>query len=179
MRTATPAPVFANIAFLRLPRFDERPVVEQAALKERLEARVRTAITGLPAAERIVLDASDGMALVLFGEPARTLDLAQSLRAEPGEEPLEIGVNHGPIAVTGRDAAAMVFGDGLTAAAAAARFATGGRLLVNLDLARGDPIAVVQPRFRPEAVSAGDRKPTSLESFYPAASRKDTRRLAR
>jgi hypothetical protein len=166
MRTATPAPVFANIAFLRLPRFDERPVVEQAALKERLEARVRAAIAVLPAAERIVLDANDGMALVLFGEPARTLDLAQSLRAGPGEEPLEIGVNHGPIAVTGRDAAAMVFGDGLTAAAAAARFATGGRLLVTAPFAK--MLEATRPDRAAELAPAGEFTDgrVRLHSFY-------------
>ena len=34
----TPSPVFANVAFLRIPGFEGRPVVEQASLKERLEA---------------------------------------------------------------------------------------------------------------------------------------------
>lgn len=134
MRTASP--VFANVAFLRIARFGSRPVFEQASLKDRLEARVRAAVAGIAAADRIVLDAADGIALVLFGEPVRALDLAQALRAEPGEEPLQVGVNHGPIAVTARDAGAMVFGDGITAAAAAAGFSTGGRILVTAPFAR-------------------------------------------
>lgn len=134
MRTASP--VFANVAFLRIAGFGERPILEQASLKERLEARVRDAIAGIAAADRIVLDAADGIALVLFADPSRVLDLAQSLRAAPGEEPLRVGVNHGPIAVTARDAGGMVFGDGITAAAAAARFATADRLLVTAPFAR-------------------------------------------
>lgn len=130
------APVFANVAFLRIARFDERSVAEQAAQKERLEERVRKAIAGMPASERIVLDATDGVALVLFGEPAVALDVAQSLRAEADGEALKAGLNHGPIAVTARGAGAMVFGDGLASAAAAAGFAGAGNLLVTAPFAR-------------------------------------------
>ena len=32
-RMPTAAPVFANVAFLRIPRFEERTVVDQASLK--------------------------------------------------------------------------------------------------------------------------------------------------
>ena len=68
-RMPTAAPVFANVAFLRIPRFDDRAVVDQASLKERLERRVREAIAGMPAAERIVLDAADGVAWCSSGSP--------------------------------------------------------------------------------------------------------------
>lgn len=145
------APVFANVAFLRIARFDQRPVVEQAAGKERLEQRVRGAIAGMPAAERIVLDATDGMALVLFGEAAAALDMAQSLRAGTEGEALQVGLNHGPIAVTARGSGAMVFGDGLSSAAAAAGFAGPERLLVTapfakmLEATRPDRAALLAP----------------------------------
>jgi len=164
MRTASP--VFANIAFLRIARFNERPVVEQATLKERLEARVRAAIAGMPVAERIVLDAADGIALVLFGEPVRALDIAQSLRAAPGEEPLKVGVNHGPIAVTARDPGAMVFGDGLTAAATAARFAPVERILLTAPFAK--MLEATRPDRAAELAPAGEFTDARvrLHSFY-------------
>ncbi|HEX4943041.1 MAG TPA: hypothetical protein VFV55_01740 [Usitatibacteraceae bacterium] len=152
MRTAAPA--FANIAFLKIARFGERPIVEQARLKDELEARVRTAIAGIPVADRIVLDAADGIALVLFGEPARALEMAQSLRSRPGNEPLKVGLNHGPIAVTARDAGAMVFGDGISAAAAAARFATGERLLVTAPFAK--MLEATRPDRAAELAPAGE-----------------------
>ena len=152
MRTASP--VFANIAFLRIARFDERPVVEQAKLKDRLEARVRAAITGVPAADRIVLDAADGIALVLFGEPSRALDIAQSLRPERDEEPLKVGLNHGPIAVRARDAGAMVFGDGLGGAAAAAGFAADERVLVTASFAK--MLEATRPGRAAELAPAGE-----------------------
>ena len=132
----TASPIFANIAFLRIAGFAGRGVQDQARLKGRLEARLREAIEGLPAADRIVLDAPDGMALVHFGAPARALDIVQALCAVPGEEPLKAGVNHGPIAVTARDAGAMVFGDGISSAAAAAGFAPGGRIFVTAPFAK-------------------------------------------
>lgn len=145
------SPVFANIAFLRIARFGERSVGEQASLKHRLEERLRAAIAGMPAAERIVLDAADGLALVHFGDCARSLDIAQDLLDGAGNEPLKVGLNHGPIAVTARDAGAMVFGDGIASAAAAAGFATGERILVTapfarmLEATRPDRAAVLAP----------------------------------
>ncbi len=172
MRTA--APVFANVAFLRITGFDERPVVEQASLKERLEARVRAALAGMPAADRIVLDAADGIAMVLFGEPAKALDLLQSLRAAPGEEPLKAGLNHGPIAVTARDAGAKVFGDGITAAAAAAGFAAAGKLLVTAPFAR--MLEATRPDRAAELAPAGEFTDARvrLHAFYTP----DPQRLA-
>lgn len=173
----TPSPVFANIAFLRIARFDERPVVEQANLKDRLEARVREAIVGIPAADWIVLDANDGIALVLFGDPARSLDLAQSLRAGEGEEPLKVGVNHGPIAVTARDAGGLVFGDGLSAAAAAAGFATGERILVTAPFAK--MLEITRPDRAAELAPAGEFTDARvrLHAFYtPEPQRRIARR---
>jgi hypothetical protein len=144
MSPASPAPVFANIAFLRIPHFDARPIVEQAALKERLEARVRKAIAAVKLDERVVLDAADGIALVLFVDATRALDIARALSATPGEETLQVGLNHGPIAVTGHETAALVFGDGIAAAAAAARFAAPGHLLVSA------PFATMLEATRPD-----------------------------
>jgi len=164
MRTASP--VFANVAFLRIAGFDGLPVVEQASHKERLEARVRETIAGMPAADRIVLDAEDGLAVVLFGEPLRALDLAQSLRAAPGEEPLKVGVNHGPIAVTARDAGGVVFGDGIAAAAAASGFAAAGRTLVTVPFAR--MLEATRPDRAAELAPAGEFTDARvrLHAFY-------------
>ena len=107
-----------------------------------------------------------GSPLVLFGEPVRALDLAQSLRAAPGEEPLKVGVNHGPIAVTARDAGGVVFGDGITAAAAAAGFATAGRTLVTAPFAR--MLEATRPDRAAELAPAGEFTDARvrLHAFY-------------
>ncbi len=174
MTPAPAVPVFANVACLRLPRFGERPVAQQAALKEALEARVREAVAPLPAGERIVLDAADGVAVVLFGAPARALDLARALAVAGGEDAPRAGLDHGPLAVTGRDPAATVFGDGVAAAAAAARFAEPGHLLVTASFARA--LEATHPDRAAELAPAGEYTDTRvrLHAFYAL----DPKRLA-
>jgi hypothetical protein len=172
-----PAPVAASVAFLRVARFDERSVVEQAALKTRLEQRVRLCLAAVPPEERIVLDAEDGVALVCFGEPVRALDLARELCDEPGEEAVQVGLNHGPLAVTGRDADAKVFGDGVAAAAAAARFATPGRLFVTSGFAAA--LEATRPDRAAELAPAGEYTDARvrLHSLYtPDPERRAARR---
>ena len=95
---ASANPVYANVAFLRIPEFDARSVTEQASLKDRLEGRVKAVLGPIAAGDRVVLDADDGVALVLFGDSARALRIAQSLRGE--EAFLQVGLNYGPLALT-------------------------------------------------------------------------------
>ena len=177
MTPTSPAPVAASVAFLRIPRFDERSVVEQAALKERLEDRVRLSLAVVPPADRVVLDAEDGLALVCFGDPGRALDIAQELCDQPGEESVQVGLNHGPIAVTGRDADAKVFGDGVASAAAAARFAPSGKLLVTSGFAAA--LEATRPDRALELAPAGEYTDTRvrLHALYtPDPGRRGVRR---
>ncbi|MGZ5062558.1 MAG: hypothetical protein ACXWAU_11835 [Usitatibacter sp.] len=159
-------PLSANVAFLRIPQFASLPVAAQASLKERLEERAREAVASMPAGERAMLDADDGIALVLFGDPARALDIAQGLHAAPAEAPLQAGLNYGPLAITSHGSDARVFGDGLTAAAAAARFASPGKLLVTQDFAKA--LQAQNPSRAPELATAGDFTDTRvrMHSFY-------------
>ena len=129
-----PNPVYANVAYFRIPRFDALSVAEQASLKQALEARLREAMSWVPPQDRVVLDADEGAALVLFGDPARALDVAQAVHAR---EPIHAGLNYGPLALSSRGTDAKVFGDGLVGAAAAARFSTPEKLLVTHDYAQG------------------------------------------
>jgi hypothetical protein len=165
MSTAT-TPVHANVAFLRIPQFATFSVSEQAARKERLESRARSAISALAPDQRAVLDAEDGLAIVLFGEPAQALDIAQALHASSSQTPLQSGLSHGPLALTSRGGDARVFGDGLSAAAAAARFAPPGKLLVTHDFAKA--LRIRNPARAAELATAGDFTDTRVRqhSFY-------------
>jgi hypothetical protein len=158
-------PVYANVAFFRIPGFDGRPVADQASLKERLEARLRESVANVGAADRVVLDAEDGAALVLFNEPSRALAIARSFN-KAGEDAVQVGLNHGPLALSGAGADARVFGDGLTSAAAAARFATAGRMLVTQDFARA--LERRDPALAAQLATAGDFTDTRVRqrSFY-------------
>lgn len=159
-------PVYANVAFLRIAQFGTRPVGEQAALKERLESRAKLAIESLPADESAVLDAEDGLALVLFCDAARALDVVQVLHAASKDDPLQAGLSYGPLALTSRGSDGRVLGDGLTAAAAAARFASPNKLLVTGDFAKA--LQLKSPARAAELATAGDFTDTRvrLHSFY-------------
>jgi hypothetical protein len=159
-------PVHANVAFLRIPQFATLPVSEQAALKERLESRARSAISTLAADQRIVLDADDGLAIIVFGEPALALDVALAVHGSAPESPLQAGLSYGPLALTSGGADARVFGDGLTAAAAAARFALPEKLLVTHEFAKA--LQSRDPARAADLAMAGDFTDTRvrLHSFY-------------
>jgi hypothetical protein len=158
-------PVHASVAFLRIPRFATRGVAEQAALKQELEAGVHAAIAPLAEADRAVLDAEDGVAVVMFGDPARALDVMEGLHGRTGTV-LQIGLNYGPLALTDRGNDGRVFGDGLSAAAAAARFATAERVLVTEDFSRA--LALRDPERAAGLAPAGDFTDTRvrLHSLY-------------
>ena len=164
---ASPAnPVYANVAFLRIPQFDARTVTEQAALKEKVEARAREAISGVARVDRVVLDADDGLAVILFGDPERALRIAESFNVGTAEPALQVGLNHGPLALSSSGADTRVFGDGLTAACAAARFASPRKLLVTQDFARA--LERRNPARAAELATAGDFTDTRVRqhSFY-------------
>jgi len=89
-------PVFANVAVLRIPEFNAKSVSDQATLKELLERAARESLGSISVEERIVLDAEDGLAVVLFGDPARALGFAQSFGRGMYGLNVQAGVNHGP-----------------------------------------------------------------------------------
>jgi len=167
--TPSPTPVYANVAYFRIPEFDTRSVAQQASEKESLEARLREATSGLPAGERVVLDADEGAALVLFGDPERALEVTQAVYRKG---PVHAGLNYGPLALSSRGSDARVFGDGLVGAAAAARFATPDRLLLTQDFAKA--LDATAPDRSAELETAGEFTDTRvrLHSFYTPNERK-------
>jgi hypothetical protein len=159
-------PVFANVAVLRIPDFNARGVSDQAALKELLERAAREALQGIAAAERVVLDADDGLAVVMFGDHARALRFAQAFGKEAYGLAVQAGVNYGPLALTSRGNDPRVFGDGLTSAFAAARFAAPGQVLVTREFAQ--MLGRRNPERAAELASAGDFTDTRVRqhTFY-------------
>jgi hypothetical protein len=115
----------ASVVFLKIPGFAQEPVAEQALLKERLEGALAGALEPIEEAARIVLEAADGAAVVVLGDPAGALDLAR--RACVGASGLRVaaGINHGPVRVV--DAGTIMVGDGITVAETVAGFAPRGR----------------------------------------------------
>jgi class 3 adenylate cyclase len=132
MKTANAAATLASVVFLKIQEFARRPVQEQARLRAQLEAVVAVTTAELAPASRIVLDAADGAAIVVLGDPKGALRLAErALAATAAGLPLCVGVNHGAVQLAGgRDGDGLI-GDGIAVAASVADFASPSRLLMS------------------------------------------------
>jgi len=127
MNDLSPAPTLASVVFARMPEFARRPVAEQARLRAQLEAAMGMAVAPMAADERIVLEAPEGMALAVLGNPRAALDAAERLCAAAAGLALGIGVNHGPVAPGNQDLA----GDGVHSAGVVAGFAAPAQILMS------------------------------------------------
>jgi len=126
------ASAMASVVFLRIHDFGRRPVSEQARLRAQLEAVVAVTTAELESASRIVLDASDGMAIVVLRDPRGALRLAgRALSAAAAGLPVSAGINHGAVRVIGNGKPEAMVGDGIAVAAAVAQFAPPSELRVS------------------------------------------------
>ena len=127
-----PASLVASVVFLRIQDFARRPASEQARLRAQLEAVIAVTAADLDPAARIMLEASDGAALVLLGDPVGALRLAQrALTASAAGLPLSAGLNHGSLQLSGRKGAEAMTGDGIAVAASIADFAPASQLFAS------------------------------------------------
>jgi len=138
----------------------------------------------LAPASRIVLDAADGAAIVVLGDPKGALRLAErALAATAAGLPLCVGVNHGAVQLApgGRDEDGMI-GDGIAVAASVAEFASPSRLLMSRSFR--DAMADASPGLESGVFPAGvftDAGLRTHELFSPdgrVAERRRTRFLA-
>jgi hypothetical protein len=161
--------VFASVAFLKIHDFARRPVVEQARLRAQLEAVVAVALQDLGQDARLVLDAADGVALVVLDDPRAALSLAErSLAAGAAGLPLAVGINHGPVKQTGKGKNEGLLGDGIAVAAAIAELAGAQKVLLTKEFQ--EALADARPGAEAALATAGTHTDTSLrahEIFRP------------
>lgn len=145
MNEPSSLPTLASLVFARITEFARRPVAEQARLRAQLESALAVSLAAMPVANRIILDAPDGIAVAVLRDPAGALDVAERcLTATAAGVPVAIAINHGAIrlASDGGDQQGLI-GDAIGAAAAIAHFAGAGRLFVSRTfrdaLAESDP----------------------------------------
>jgi hypothetical protein len=179
--TPVPVPsVFASVAFLKIHDFGRRPVVEQARLRAQLEAVVAVTLPALGEADRVLLDAADGIALVVLGSPGAALEVAErALAAGAAGLPLAAGVTHGAVRRTGSGAAAGLMGDGIAVAAAIAEFAGPQKLLATREFR--DALADAAPGSEVRLAPAGTHTDAGLRAheLYRPAPRGAVRRARR
>lgn len=162
--------VLASVAFLKIHEFVRRPVTEQARLRAQLEAAVAVTIAELDPAGRVLLDAADGVAVVVFDDPLGTLRLAErSLGAAAAGLPLSAGINHGAIALAGDGKGDEgLSGDGISVAAHVAEFAAPSACLVSRSFR--EALADAQPGVEAQMLPAGNFTDAGLrthELFAP------------
>ena len=116
----------ASVAYLRIPEFAQRGVAEEADLKERLEKVVAGALPVLRADEYIVLEAPEGLAVVVLANPRGALRFAWRAGADRDVEPA-IGLAHGPVRIA-QGQPPVLYGDALLAAEGAAKATNPGRI---------------------------------------------------
>jgi class 3 adenylate cyclase len=160
----------ASVVFLKMHEFPRRPVTEQARLRAQLEAAVAITAAELDPASRIVLDAADGAAVVVLGDPLGALRLAErSLFAAAAGLPLAIGINHGAVRLAGDGRGDEgLAGDGIAVAANVAEFAAPSALLVSRSFR--DALADARPGVEAQMLSAGSFTDAGLrthEIFAP------------
>lgn len=126
-------PALASVVFIRITEFARRPVAEQARLRAQLESALAVALIRIPAQLRIILDAPDGMAIAVLGNPAAALDIAQRcMSASAAGVSMAVAVNHGAIRLASDDSGHEgLIGDAVGTAAAIAHFAGPARLFVS------------------------------------------------
>ena len=161
MASTRPSAAHASVVFLRISGFPQQPVAEQARLKTRVEECVAASLPALREDERIVLEGSEGTAVVVLANPRAALEFARRVQARDRDLPLAVGLTHGPVRVSTDGADSLVHGDGVAAAEAISSFSRQGAIAVSREfrdaLARSAPGAA---RYLPAAydiAEAGDR----------------------
>ena len=128
----------ASVVFVGIPEFAQKPVAEQARLRARLDAAIVAGVgageNALNEPDRVVLDAPEGAAIVVLGDPPAALAAAMRARDAGEGASLVIGINHGPVKLAvGACNDSLLVGDGIDAAVVIAQFSGAGKLLVSRD----------------------------------------------
>jgi hypothetical protein len=129
--------VHASVVFLKIQDFARRSATEQTRLRAQLQAVVAVTAAEIPPVGRVMLDAADGVAVVVLDNPRAALHLAErAMSAVAVGLPLSAGLNHGALQLAGRKSGEGMTGDGISVAAAIAAFAPPARVLTSRSFRR-------------------------------------------
>ena len=155
MSSARSTAAHASVVFLKIPELSQNSVTEQVRLKGQLEGAISAGLARLDAGERIVLEAPDGAAIVVLGNPAAALALARASSIPGDGFHVEAGINHGPVRIAPGGTTPIVLGDGIAAAQAVAGFAPRNRIAATREFR--DALARASPGLARHLVPAGIR----------------------
>ena len=176
------APVLASVVVLAVHDLTRKTVAEQGRVRTQIEDLVRNALRPLPVAQRIVLDAPQGIVAVLLYGPGAALEFAERVQAGAAELPLCIGINYGPVTIAeDANGGRALVGDGVAAGMTMAQAGAPARMMVSRPfqeaLQEDDPDSAARLSSRRRAHGyAGPRARTFHAG--PGAVRSGRRRLA-
>ncbi|MEO8103341.1 MAG: PEGA domain-containing protein [Betaproteobacteria bacterium] len=144
----------ASVVYLGIPGFTRQPVAGQATLRRQLDDAVVAATAPLHEADRIVLDAPDGAAIVILSRPCDALAAGQRALAAAADDAFGVGINHGPVTLLAAERNdSRLIGDAIDAAMSIAGFAPPGGLLVSRSFR--DALAQSAPELAGQLQPAG------------------------
>lgn len=130
--TDVAAPVLASVVVLAVRDLTRRTVADQGRIRKQIEDLVRSALRPVPAGRRIVLDAPQGIVVVVPDRPRAALDFAERVQLGAADLPLCIGINYGAIRVVAdANRGEALVGDGITAGMTMAQAAAPGRMIAS------------------------------------------------
>ena len=168
----------ASVVHLRVAGFALSGAAERAGIKKDLEGAVSAALAGIDEADRIVLDAPEGMALVFLAGAPAALGFVHRFMSREAKQLPAIGLSHGPVrCVEDATTGPSFVGGALSEAMIAARFATAGSGLATRSFR--DALARVAPhdaRYLSPAGTMTDDRDRAFELFHAERELMGTRR---
>ena len=129
--------VICSIAFIDIVEYSKKSVEEQMRVKELFNGLLVQALADVPAADRIILDTGDGVAISFLGDPEQCLFFGLALRfalaaCNDDSLRLRIGINLGPVRlVKDINGQPNIIGDGINVAQRIMSFANVGQVLAS------------------------------------------------
>jgi TonB family protein len=132
-----------SVVCVDLVGYSKRSIALQSAIKDTFNRLLVQGLKGIPLEDRIVLDTGDGAAISFLGDPEASLAVglklrdsmnaaAQELGAEPGEGPVRIAINLGPVKLAvDMNGHPNIIGDGINVAERIVGFAQPGQIVVS------------------------------------------------
>lgn len=181
MSDTTAVAADASVIGLTIREFARQPVADQTRLKAQLEALAAIAIQPLAAADRLVLEAPEGLVVTVLSGPEDALQVAERAQAGAADLPICIGVNSGPVKLASDPSGEQkLIGDGVAGAVTLSNLATRGRFLISRSF--HEARATLAPQRASEFSSVGvvtddNVRTHELFTFNPAARAARKRRL--
>jgi class 3 adenylate cyclase len=129
--------VICSIAFIDIVEYSKKSVEEQMRVKELFNGLLVQALADVPAADRIILDTGDGVAISFLGDPEQCLFFGLALRfalaaCNDAALRLRTGINLGPVRlVKDINGQPNIIGDGINVAQRIMSFANVGQVLAS------------------------------------------------